>query len=239
LNGVVVAAVYRQQKLDDLINRLVDIRQALAESEGPLQAHRKDIHPSYLKSARNLAHYLALRHRDIRPLQQELAELGLSSLGRAEAHVMATLDAVLAAIHGIANRTWRDVPRALEFREGNKLLREHTEALLGPAPANRAVRIMVTMPSEAASVHQLVRELVARGMDCMRINCSYDGPEQWVAMAEYLRQARRDLGRECRIEMDLAGPNCESVRSRPDQRWLRFVPGATPSARWLRPPESS
>jgi hypothetical protein len=90
----------QQAKLDDLIKRLSEIRRALAESETALESQLNRIHPTYLKSARNLAHYIALRHRDIRPLQQELAQLGLSSLGRAEAHVMATLDAVLAAVPG-------------------------------------------------------------------------------------------------------------------------------------------
>ncbi|MFZ1121411.1 MAG: pyruvate kinase [Candidatus Binataceae bacterium] len=149
---------------------------------------------------------MALRHYDIRPMQEELAELGLSSLGRAEAHVMATLDAVLTAIHGLAGRTWQHLPRALDFPEGNRLLREHTETLLGPSPPNRAVRIMVTMPSEAASDYHLVRELVARGMDCMRINCSYDSRSAWVAMAEHLKRAKRELGKNCRLSMDLAGP---------------------------------
>jgi pyruvate kinase len=218
------ATIRRQRKLDDLVHRLTEIRQALADSEESLQEKLKDIYPGHLKSARNLAHYLALRHRDIRPLQQELAELGLSSLGRAEAHVMATLDAVLEAIHGIAKRTWRDAPRALEFHEGNKLLREHTEALLGPAPAHRGVRIMVTMPSEAASDYPLVRELVARGMDCMRINCSYDGPEQWVAMAEHLKRARRDVGRECRISMDLAGPKLRVGQIQPGPEVIKIRP---------------
>jgi hypothetical protein len=68
-----------------------------------------------------------------------------------------TLDAVLAAVHGLAGRTWQHLPSALIFPEGNRLLREHTETLLGPSPANRAVRNMVTMPSEAASDYQLVR----------------------------------------------------------------------------------
>jgi pyruvate kinase len=196
----------RAARLALLIERLTEIRQALAESEAAFEAARSEVHPGYAKSARNLAHYIGLRRRDIRPLQQELAEWGLSSLGRAEAHVMATLDAVLAAIHRIAGRPWRGVPSPLQFREGNKLLREHTEALLGPAPAQRAVRIMVTMPSEAASDYSLVRELLARGMDCMRINCAYDGPREWRAMAQHLAQARRELGRSCRIAMDLAGP---------------------------------
>ncbi len=98
------------------------------------------------------------------------------------------------------------MPRGLDFLECNKLLREYTETLLGPSPANRAVRIMVTMPGEAASDYQLVRELVARGMNCMRVNCSYDDRQAWVAMAEHLKRARRELGKECRLSMDLAGP---------------------------------
>jgi pyruvate kinase len=198
--------VRNQAKLDDLIKRLGEIRRALAESESAFEARADRIHPTYLKSALNLAHYIALRHRDIRPLQEELAQLGLSSLGRTEAHVMATLDAVLAAVHGLAGRPWQHLPRELDFLEGNKLLREHTETLLGHSPANRAVRIMVTMPSEAASDYQLVRELVARGMNCMRVNCSYDDRQAWVAMAEHLKRARRELGKECRLSMDLAGP---------------------------------
>ncbi len=198
--------VRKQEELDDLIKRLSEIRRALAEAEGAFETRLGHIHSTYLKSARNLAHYIALRHRDIRPLQQELAQLGLSSLGRAEAHVMATLDAVLAAVHGLAGRPWQHLPRALDFLEGNRLLREHTETLLGPSPANRSVRIMVTMPSEAASDYQLVRELVARGMDCMRVNCSYDDRQAWLAMAEHLKRARRELGKNCRLSMDLAGP---------------------------------
>jgi pyruvate kinase len=224
--AVTSTAVSKQAKLDDLIKRLSEIRLALAESESAFATRVDRIDPTYLKSARNLAHYIALRRRDIRPLQEELAELGLSSLGRAEAHVMATLDAVLTAVHGLAGRTWQHLPRALDFPEGNRLLREHTETLLGPSPANRAVRIMVTMPSEAASDYQLVRELVARGMDCMRINCSYDGRSAWVAMAEHLKRAKRELGKNCRLSMDLAGPKLrvgpmetgpEVIKVRPDR----------------------
>jgi pyruvate kinase len=204
--AVTSTPVLEHAKLDDLIKRLSEIRRALAESETVIETRLDGIHPTYLKSAHNLTHYIALRHRDIRPLQQELAQLGLSSLGRAEAHVMATLDAVLAAVEGMAGRSWQHLPRGLDFLEGNKLLREHTETLLGPSPANRAVRIMVTIPGEAASDYQLVRELVARGMNCMRVNCSYDERQAWVAMAEHLKRARRELGKECRLSMDLAGP---------------------------------
>jgi pyruvate kinase len=199
-------AASQKVKLDDLVERLSDIRLALAESESVFESRDDRIDPTCLKSAHNLAHYIALRHYDIRPLLEELAELGLSSLGRAEAHVMATLDAVLTAVHGLAGRMWQHLSLALDFPEGNRLLREHAETLLGPSPPNRAVRIMVTMPSEAASDYQLVRELVGRGMDCMRINCSYDGRSAWVAMAEHLKRAKRERARTAELAMDLAGP---------------------------------
>jgi pyruvate kinase len=198
--------ILEQTSLNDLIVRLEMIRGLLVDSEIALESRIEHIQPTYLKGARNLAHYIALRHHDIRSLQEELAQLGLSSLGRAEAHVMARLDAVLAAVHGLARRTWQHLPRALDFQEGNRLLREHTETLLGPNPTDRAVRIMVTVPSEAASDYQLVRELVARGMNCMRINCSYHDRQTLTAMAENLKRATRELGRDCRLSMDLAGP---------------------------------
>jgi pyruvate kinase len=88
--------------LDYLISLLSEIRRSLVESEDTFGSKVDRIDPSWLKSARNLAPYIALRHHDIRSLQEGLAQLGLSSLGRAEAHVMATLDAVLAAVHGLA-----------------------------------------------------------------------------------------------------------------------------------------
>ena len=222
-------------QLDSLIERLLEIRRDLCESEAAFEATRRGIDSSYRKSETNLAHYLGLRRRDIRPLQQELAELGLSSLGRAEAHVMATLDAVLAAIHGVAGRTWRAAPSALEFREGNDLLRDHTEALLGPSPARRAVRIMVTMPTEAASDYALVRDLVARGMDCMRINCAYDGPHEWTAMARHLDRARREVGRACRLSMDLAGPKLRVGPLEPGPEVLKIRPTRDELGRVVQP----
>jgi pyruvate kinase len=152
--SVLSTSVSKPAKLDYLIKRLTESRRVLAESETAHETRLDRIHPTYLNSAHNLAHYIALRHRDIRLLQQQLAQLGLSSLGRTEAHVMATLDAVLAAFHGLAGRSWQHPPRGLDFLEGNKLLREHTETLLGPSPANREVRIMVTV-----AVHHVERHM--------------------------------------------------------------------------------
>ena len=128
----------------------------------------RDIDPAYRPSARNLLHYLSLRQHDLRPLQDELSSLGLSSLGRLEAHTMATLTAVLATLHGLNGRGGPFVAAEetpVDFWSGPQRLKDHTRGLLGDEPANRRVRVMVTVPSEAAENAVLVRELVRAGMD--------------------------------------------------------------------------
>jgi pyruvate kinase len=53
------------------------------------------IEPEYRYSAQNLLHYLCIRQQDIRALQEDLAGMGLSSLGAIEAHTLASLNAVI------------------------------------------------------------------------------------------------------------------------------------------------
>ena len=51
----------------------------------------KGVHPDQYKCGLNLLHYLALRQHDVSELQEELGALGLSRLGRAEPHVLASV----------------------------------------------------------------------------------------------------------------------------------------------------
>ncbi|NIP18573.1 MAG: pyruvate kinase, partial [Xanthomonadales bacterium] len=160
-------------------------------------------------SARNLFHYLALRSRDVRPLQDGLARLGLSSLGRAEPHVLATINALLYNLYLISGRKQAaegDADVYAAFDDSAECMERNTEALLGPRPEKRRVHIMVTMPGEAAGDYMLVHQLLKAGMSCMRINCAHDDPETWLRMIEHLRYAQRATGRPCRVLMDLAGP---------------------------------
>lgn len=200
-------------------------------------------HPKNRRSAANLVHYLALRQIDLRDLQQRLATLGLSSLGRTEAHVMASIQAVAGVLDALrtAGRLTEQA-YAVAFRESAELLAEHTAALFGALPNGRSVRIMVTLPTEAANDYALVRDLVAAGMDVARINCGRDDEMVWQRMADHVRKARRETGRSCRISMDLAGhkprtgllePGPEVVRWKP-QRDLRGRV-VKPARVWLTP----
>jgi pyruvate kinase len=193
---------------ESLMAKLEEIRASLIKHEARFVKQLSTVHPAWRKSASNLLHYLALRQHDIRLLQETLAMLGLSSLGRSESHVMNTVDAVLQVLRQLAGRSAdlavpSDYP---SFNQGMELLTAHTETLLGPVPAHRGVRIMVTMSSEAAENYMLVRDLVSHGMNCMRINCAHDTPEIWARMIANLERARRELALPCRILMDIAGP---------------------------------
>ena len=195
--------------LAELIDELAATRASCLEIEHAFEADLRDVHPSYRDSARNLLHYVALRRGDIRDLQKRLASLGLSSLGRTESHVLDNLTAVSRILHCLVGRPWNETggrTDRVDFAAGKTLLHQHTAALLGSKPPKRAVRILVTMPSQAATDSSLIHELLASGMNCMRINCAHDGPEAWAAMVAHLRAASSTLGRECRILMDLGGP---------------------------------
>ncbi|MFC6635482.1 pyruvate kinase [Microbulbifer taiwanensis] len=224
--------------VEDLLREVSAIRADMISGPATLQQLLQRTHPNYRDSARNLLHYLALRRHDLRPLQFRLASLGLSSLGRAESHVLATVDAVLEALHHLAGRAWRPPApeqQRVDFATGQRLLAEHTEALLGPATPGRDVRIMVTMPTEAGEDYTLVQALLKRGMDCMRINCAHDDPATWRHMIEHLRRAERALGRSCRVVMDLAGPKLRTGPIEPGPAVVRIRPRRDPLGRVTAP----
>ncbi|HEX6829838.1 MAG TPA: pyruvate kinase, partial [Burkholderiales bacterium] len=183
--------------------------------------------PTMRESAYNLAHYLAIRRHDIRELQRELSRLGLSSLGRMEAHVMASLNAVLEVLCALRARPLPEElrePPPITFSTGDAILAENANALLGPNSAERSTRIMVTMPTEAADDPALVRDLLREGMDVMRINCAHDGPPVWERMIRHLRKAERELGRACKVSFDLAGPKLRTGEIAPGPDVAKWRP---------------
>ncbi|MBW8370726.1 MAG: pyruvate kinase [Thiobacillus sp.] len=234
--------------IENALSELMAIRTDMVAGLTRSQPHLAKVDANYRDSARNLLHYLALRRHDLRPLQLRLAALGLSSLGRAESHVLSTVDEVLGVLHRLVQRAWQPASQntaVIDFAHGERLLAEHTDALLGPATPGRKVRIMVTMPSEAADDYLLVHNLLQQGMDCMRINCAHDDAVAWARMIEHLRQAERSLGRSCRVVMDLAGPKLRTGPLEPGPAVVRIRPGrdaygrvTAPARVWLTSEDS-
>lgn len=211
-----------------LLSVLKQLKQTIEQDgHSTFERWRSQIQQSdFLASALNLAHYLALRCHDLRPLQVALMPWGLSSLGRIEARVMPNLDAVIATLTAICDKDSNEPPAEsvnrpdlMSFFEGNHLLQRRTEELFGPSLAHRRVRIMVTLPTEAATDYDLVRTLLKRGATCLRINCAHDDPALWQGMIDQVRRAEQETGKLCKIMMDLGGPKIRTgaVVTPPDQ----------------------
>ncbi len=219
--------VIDQALLQRLSRELESICDDMLRLEASLLKRTLAVHEAHRRSARNLAHYLALRRHDVRGLQSQLALLGLSSLGRTESHALIavqTVHHVLSVLLGQDASLPCPAEPSVGIGEGAEILDQNTDALLGPPPAKRKVRIMVTMATDAATDYELVRDLVQNGMDVMRINCAHDGPEAWLGMICNLQRAREETGRHCRIEMDLAGPKLRTGPIEPGPSVIRCRP---------------
>ncbi len=194
---------------DDLIRRMEFLRLTIEQQAHDHQAILAGLPPERYLSAENLLHYLALRSRDLRSLQDRLARLGLSSLGRVEAHVLATINAVLHNLYLLNGQKpavdnseqWYDA-----YQAGVDRLETNTARLLGQQPQRRRVHIVVTMPAGVADDYLMVHQLLVSGMNCMRINCAHDDAAVWLKMITHLRNAEQATGLSCRILMDLGGP---------------------------------
>jgi len=211
----------------DLIGEVAELRRAALAAENQYADLLKRVPENHQASARNFLHYLTIRRNDLRTLQSNLHRLGLSSLGRLEAYVLPSLEAVLIALHrleGSEPPAFRDRGPLPDFDTSRNYLDLNARRLFGPDPEGREVRIMVTVPEEAADDPVLVRNLVAAGMDVIRINCSKGGPAEWKRTIDNLRAAEKALGRSCQISMGLGGPNPRTgpLESQPTViRWKR------------------
>lgn len=212
---------------------LTEIAEALEELRADmLAAERAAPEPARLEgdaraSAVNLIHYVEFRSHDVRELQPMLLRHGLSSLGRAEANVLASLDTVLDVV-GRLNGGPATEPEARAYAvapgSGRELLQERADELLGVAEEERPARIMVTMPSGAAGDRRLVRAMAAAGMDIARINAAHDDPSAWEAIARNARQAPPPGRRPIRVLVDVPGPKSRTG-SVPDDKPLVLQAG--------------
>ena len=194
------------------------------------------VHSDHRRSAENLLHYVAIRRRDLRPLQASLTELGLSSLGRCEAHVMATLCAVARALAALAELPPpENDPKALSPEDGGALLHRNTERLLGKEPARREVRILVTAPEELARDLGLTNALVSAGTDALRVNCAHDDEATWARMIQNMRAAAHAAGRTTRVLMDLPGPKLRTGGLAAGPRVLKIRPRRDAIGKVVRP----
>jgi pyruvate kinase len=225
---------------------LLALRERMLDLEAEHADELRDLGPDARRSAANLLHYLALRRHDLRPLQARLARIGLSSLGRSEPHVLTNLEATLGVLARLTGQRAPEARAPLGFGEARELSARCTERLFGVPPSQHpGTHIMVTLPGQATKDPHLLRDLIAAGMGCARINCAHDDPAVWRALIAEVRQASIELGQPCRVLMDLGGPKLRTGPVTPGPRLVKWRPKrdargcvVRPSRVWLTASEA-
>lgn len=116
-------------ELGKVVSELTAIRSDMFDAENRYLPDWQAIPDAHRCSARNLLHYLALRKRDRRLLQDQLAALGLSSLGRAESQALGNVQAVLDLIQLLGGATANGALLPHGFSDGRMpARREHVGA---------------------------------------------------------------------------------------------------------------
>lgn len=199
-----------QQKGRELLDDVLAVRGSVkAEGDALYEKWSETpIRDEYEESARNLAYYMAFRKKDMRDLQERLIPWGVSSLGRLEADVMGSLNALTKTLGYVTDTDVGDIDyrSSSSFEERNEALQNNSDEIFGGARGDRLTRVLVTMPSAAGSNYNLVRDLVSAGMNMARINCAHDDPEVWQNMIDNIKRAEEDTGHPCRVLMDISGP---------------------------------
>jgi pyruvate kinase len=199
-----------EEALQQLLSELIEIRGEIEKyGNERLKKYQKYYRDgAYTNSAFNLAFYLAMRQFDLRHLQDRLAHVGLSSLGRTEASVVPTFDAMIDLLKRATDKHYRTDPKHPAehgFNRGLQLLEQHSVELFGPFHQNSKTHVMVTFSPQTAWDYGLVHWLMRKGMTCARINCAHDDATVWQKMIANIRRAETETGRSCRLLMDLAG----------------------------------
>lgn len=170
------------------------------------------VHQDLILSAKNLVHYLLLRSKDLRYLQDELSELGLSSLRTGEGYVLSNLKTVSRILYQLANvQDNYEISTGVGFQASRALLIKNTNKLFGGSLEVYKTRIMVTMPKEAAKDYQIIVKMALKGMEVARINLGKDDKSTWKAIVKNIKKAEKITGQSITIYMDLAGPKIRSV----------------------------
>jgi pyruvate kinase len=203
-----------QKKLRELYDNCLSLRQTLIDQSKSILdgwRHFKILNFEWV-DATNMAHYLVLRRQDLSDLQLSLSACGLSSLGRSEAKVLVSLDALLVTLAKLNCQKALPYPSFDQALSGQRSIQELCNNIFGFSQEAPRTRIMVTLPSEAADSPELVDQLIHAGMDCARINCAHDDAQSWDKMISHIRASEEKYTRSCHVMMDIAGPKCRITK---------------------------
>ena len=101
------------------------------------------------QSLQNLQAYIKLRSLDIRELQNNLTNLGLSSLGRAQSCVLNSLNQDIFILSQLLHKKYEQTQNdkdALNYDDAKQMMLKNSQ-IFGNHEADFKTKVMVTLPS--------------------------------------------------------------------------------------------
>lgn len=227
--------------VNDLLKSIETLEKIVARAakyEGKFETELRRIQPTAKSSAKNLLAYLALRRKDIRKLQQYLGSIGVSRLARAESHVLPSIHSLLRILYALRDNQSLSLSQSERtLGDGKSTIKANAEQLFGKTKKERYVRIMVTIPTEAATDESIIIDFLKVGMNVARINCAHDNPGTWATMIEIIRKQSKLLELPCKITMDLAGPKIRTGALKPGPKVIKIKPSRDANGEVTKPGE--
>lgn len=197
-------------KINKIEKELSDILQQMVEYERSIKDELEEVHPDYKLSAHNLYRYLILRSIDLRRFHDTLSEFGISSMRTAEGYVFSNLSNVVRNLRHIQKKSFdesfKEEIEVIGYKKSKKLLKKHANSLFNETAKKHFTEIMVTLPDEAAEDNDMIKDMVASGMEIARINLSHGDIDIWTKMVEKINKIRETSNHKIKIYMDLSGP---------------------------------
>lgn len=160
------------------------------------------------QSLQNLKAYINLRSQDISKLQNQLTDIGLSSLGRAQSCVISSINQDIFILSKLLNKEYHETQNdknVLNYEDAKRIMLKNSE-IFGKSSDNFKTKIMVTLPSEASDNENLIGDIISNGASVVRINTAHDNASVWNKMAEKVKDENKKQNKDTKIYVDLAGP---------------------------------
>lgn len=177
--------------LTELFDRLVDLKEKMTFGIDP---NAENV------SLLNMHHYLNLRKYDFSRLQDDLTKVGLSSFGRSQAHMEASVNVALEILALALNKDLPHQPEHLSYEASHAIMDKNAEIF---STSSDKTKIMITVPSYYEE--DWFSNLSQQGVHLFRINTAHDNPLKWNEMAKGIKKASCE-DKDLKIYVDLAGP---------------------------------
>ncbi len=191
--------------LAELFERLLDLREKIMEGINP-----KTTNISLL----NMKQYLNLRKYDFSHLQDDLTRVGLSSFGRSQAHIEASVDVALKMLaHALGHDVALSKPH-LDYETSHAIMDKNATIF---SSSSDKTKIMITVPSNYNEEEDWFTPLCEEGVHLFRINTAHDDVEAWADMAREIKEVKNSAPK---IYVDLSGPKIRTVleKSKKDEK---------------------